>query len=78
MAKLKVGNGMDAGVTTGPLINAEAVAKVVDHALWLSDLHPGRLIPFGGIDPQRPEAVDLVQEWFARGVRGLKLHPSCG
>nr|WP_298174602.1 NADP-dependent succinate-semialdehyde dehydrogenase [uncultured Pseudomonas sp.] len=31
VAKLKVGNGMDAGVTTGPLINAEAVAKVQHH-----------------------------------------------
>ena len=29
--KLKVGNGMDAGVTQGPLINAAAVAKVEQH-----------------------------------------------
>ena len=28
---LKVGNGMDAGVTQGPLINADAVKKVEDH-----------------------------------------------
>ena len=28
VGKLKVGNGMDAGVTQGPLINADAVAKV--------------------------------------------------
>jgi succinate-semialdehyde dehydrogenase/glutarate-semialdehyde dehydrogenase len=28
---LKVGNGMDEGVTQGPLINADAVAKVADH-----------------------------------------------
>ena len=31
VAKLRVGNGMDDGVTTGPLINAEAVAKVERH-----------------------------------------------
>ncbi|NMZ67250.1 succinate-semialdehyde dehydrogenase / glutarate-semialdehyde dehydrogenase [Pseudomonas peli] len=31
VAKLKVGNGMDEGITTGPLINAEAVAKVQRH-----------------------------------------------
>ena len=30
-AALKVGNGMEAGVTTGPLINAAAVAKVEEH-----------------------------------------------
>jgi len=31
VAKLKVGNGMLEGITTGPLINAEAVAKVQRH-----------------------------------------------
>jgi succinate-semialdehyde dehydrogenase/glutarate-semialdehyde dehydrogenase len=31
VAKLKVGNGMDAGVTTGPLIDRNAVAKVQRH-----------------------------------------------
>jgi succinate-semialdehyde dehydrogenase/glutarate-semialdehyde dehydrogenase len=31
VAKLKVGNGIDEGVTTGPLIDAKAVAKVQEH-----------------------------------------------
>ncbi len=31
VAKLKVGNGMDDGVTQGPLINANALAKVEQH-----------------------------------------------
>ena len=31
VAKMKVGNGMDEGVTQGPLINADAVKKVEDH-----------------------------------------------
>jgi succinate-semialdehyde dehydrogenase / glutarate-semialdehyde dehydrogenase len=31
VAKLKVGNGMEEGVTQGPLINADAVRKVEDH-----------------------------------------------
>ncbi|WP_027856325.1 NAD-dependent succinate-semialdehyde dehydrogenase [Marinobacterium jannaschii] len=31
VAELKVGNGFDAGVNQGPLINAAAVAKVEDH-----------------------------------------------
>jgi succinate-semialdehyde dehydrogenase/glutarate-semialdehyde dehydrogenase len=31
VAKLKVGNGMEDGVTQGPLINADAVAKVESH-----------------------------------------------
>jgi succinate-semialdehyde dehydrogenase/glutarate-semialdehyde dehydrogenase len=31
VAKLKVGSGVETGVTQGPLINADAVAKVADH-----------------------------------------------
>src|SRR5215470_13479665 len=31
VAKLKVGNGVEAGVTQGPLINQDAVAKVEEH-----------------------------------------------
>ena len=31
VAKMKVGNGLDEGVTQGPLINAAAVAKVEEH-----------------------------------------------
>src|SRR5512147_486290 len=31
VAKLKVGNGVESGVTQGPLINADAVAKVEEH-----------------------------------------------
>ncbi len=31
VAKLQVGNGMEPGVTQGPLINADAVAKVEEH-----------------------------------------------
>jgi len=31
VSKLKVGNGLEEGVTQGPLINAEAVAKVEEH-----------------------------------------------
>ncbi len=41
--------------------------------------HPGRLIPFLGVDPRRPGALELfrkgLDEW---GVAGLKLHPSTG
>lgn len=41
--------------------------------------HPGRLIPFLGVDPRRPGALELfrqgLDEW---GAAGLKLHPSTG
>jgi uncharacterized protein len=66
-------------VDWGPDFTAgQPIAAVVDKVLELSAAHQGRLIPFGGIDPRRPDATDLVTEWFDRGVRGLKLYPSCG
>ena len=44
--KLKVGNGMEAGVTTGPLINKAAVEKVEEH---ISDaLEKGAKVVVGG------------------------------
>ncbi|WP_426958742.1 NAD-dependent succinate-semialdehyde dehydrogenase [Muricoccus radiodurans] len=50
---LKVGNGMEAGVTQGPLINADAVAKVEEHiadatGLGAKVLTGGKRHPLGG------------------------------
>lgn len=45
----------------------------------LGQSHPGKLIPFLGVDPRRPSALELfrkgLDEW---GVAGLKLHPGSG
>jgi len=45
----------------------------------LARSYPGRIIPFLGVDPRRPGALELfrkgLDEW---GVAGLKLHPSTG
>ncbi|MUL49885.1 amidohydrolase family protein [Mycobacterium sp. CBMA293] len=54
------------------------ITAVVDAMFDIADAHPRRLVPFGGIDPRRPQAAELVTEWFGRGARGLKLYPSCG
>jgi uncharacterized protein len=54
------------------------ITTVVDQALALAAAHPGRLIPFAGIDPRRDGALELVRDWLDRGARGLKLYPSCG
>jgi uncharacterized protein len=41
--------------------------------------HPDRIIAFGGVDPRRPGAVELIEkcikEW---GLKGLKMHPGTG
>ena len=45
----------------------------------MAERHSGRLIPFFGMDPRRPDAAQLfdtaLKEW---GVKGLKLHPTVG
>ncbi|MCC7598602.1 NADP-dependent succinate-semialdehyde dehydrogenase [Janthinobacterium sp. FW305-129] len=46
VAKLKVGNGIEAGVTQGPLIDAKAVAKVEEHVADALD-KGGRLLAGG-------------------------------
>jgi succinate-semialdehyde dehydrogenase/glutarate-semialdehyde dehydrogenase len=54
VAELKVGNGMDAGVTTGPLIDSAAVAKVEEHvadavAKGARIVAGGKRHPLGGL-----------------------------
>ncbi|MDN4473199.1 amidohydrolase family protein [Demequina zhanjiangensis] len=51
------------------LDSAEIASQAADHA----DV----LIPFGSVDPHRPDAVDRVHRLAQdHGVRGFKLHPT--
>ncbi len=41
--------------------------------------HPDRLIAFAGVDPRRPEALDLLKQCFEEfDMSGLKYHPDHG
>jgi hypothetical protein len=41
--------------------------------------HPDRLIPFLGLDPRRPNALDVLQRAVADlGMKGVKIHPLAG
>lgn len=60
----------------------ESALSVEDENRAIAELarsHPGRIVPFAGVDPRRPQALDLfrqgLDEW---GMRGLKLHPGTG
>jgi predicted TIM-barrel fold metal-dependent hydrolase len=56
-----------------------SMAKVNEHALALARDHPGRFVPFVGIDPRRQGAADLVETFLRdRGAKGLKLYPPAG
>ncbi|MCR2811322.1 MULTISPECIES: amidohydrolase family protein [unclassified Microbacterium] len=77
------GAGVDASVVLpidwGPdFTGTRPITQTVAHVLDLARRHPGRLIPFAGIDPRREDASRLVAEWIESGARGLKLYPACG
>jgi predicted TIM-barrel fold metal-dependent hydrolase len=62
---------VDAATATGhPAISSEEIAaKAAAHA----DV----LIPFGSVDPRRPDAVERARSLVAdHGVKGFKFHPS--
>ncbi len=62
---------VDAATATGhPAISSEEIAaKAAEH----SDV----LIPFGSVDPRRPDAVARARSLVAdHGVKGFKFHPS--
>ncbi|RJP23743.1 MAG: amidohydrolase [Candidatus Abyssobacteria bacterium SURF_5] len=40
--------------------------------------HAGRLLSHVGVDPRRPNALDIMQKGVEEGAIGLKLHPTAG
>lgn len=66
----------------GLLVNDEGfvpIEKKNEGCYELTQLHPGRLYSFCGVDPRRPQAAELLRrglnEW---GMLGLKLYPTTG
>lgn len=59
--------------------SALSVAEENQAIARLGRENPSRIVPFAGVDPRRPEALELFQhavdQW---GMRGLKLHPGTG
>jgi predicted TIM-barrel fold metal-dependent hydrolase len=46
--------------------------------LELTRRHRGRLFSFCGVDPRRPDALDILREGLEGGALGLKLYPTNG
>jgi uncharacterized protein len=66
----------------GVLLGDEGIIPIAEKnrlCAQAADRHPGRLYTFCGVDPRRPQALDIlrraVDEW---GARGLKLYPPNG
>lgn len=58
---------------------AVSIEQIHERYAQVVERHKGRLLAFAGIDPQRPDAVTLL-EWAVQklGMRGLKLYPPTG
>src|ERR1051326_7035241 len=56
-----------------------SIESVHEYYAAMSTRFPGRFVCFAGIDPQRPNAVELFEWAVSRlGMRGLKLYPPTG
>jgi predicted TIM-barrel fold metal-dependent hydrolase len=67
---------MDAAGVDMAMICSLAQRIENDFIIGLQEAYPDRFIGFGQVMPQEDDAVDTVHELAARGIRGLKLHPS--
>lgn len=53
-------------------------AAVIEYLLALQAKHYPRLVAFSGVDPRRPEALELTRKALDGGARGVKLYPPAG
>ncbi|MFW9880864.1 MAG: amidohydrolase family protein [Candidatus Thorarchaeota archaeon] len=45
----------------------------------IAKVYPNRLMAFAGVDPRRPEALDMLKQCFEEfSMKGLKYHPDNG
>jgi len=57
----------------------EIVKDLNQRIAAIADQSPSRLMAFAGIDPRRPEALDLLEYCIDElGMKGLKIHPDHG
>jgi len=72
MDEAGIGRGVVMTIVDAPEINPQALDLVADACA----AYPGRLEAFARIHPwYGHEAVGLLEQAFARGFKGLKLHP---
>ena len=62
--------GEDCAAEGGAVLSNEEISRIVA-------LDPARFIGFATVDPNRPDALDILRHAFGTlKLRGLKLHPS--
>lgn len=73
--------GVDAAVVLNIATNPRQQRAVNDFAIGLAERSPRlpggrpRLIGFGSVHPEAPDAIDELRRLGAAGIQGVKLHP---
>lgn len=60
--------------TVGGKYGWEGWAENSEEILAIAKEHPDRFVPFMTIGPDEPDAVKKLQDWRARGAKGVKLY----
>ena len=64
--------GVDVAVLQPVVTNPESTSKVND---WAASLASPRILPFGAMHPDTPDAAGEVARMAGLGLRGFKMHP---
>ncbi|MCI8375181.1 MAG: amidohydrolase [Lachnospiraceae bacterium] len=71
--------GINKAVISGEDVTTRAGGVIVsnEEVKSLVDRYPDRLIGFAGVDPRRPDALEVLERAFTElGMKGLKLSPA--
>lgn len=71
---LLAGSGADLGVALHIATNPRSQHNVNDFALACQEQSGGRLISFGSVHPDAPDAIEELHRIASMGLHGVKLH----
>ena len=67
--------GVDVGVSLNIATSPKQMHTINDHAALLNRTMGRKLLSFGSVHPDAPDAVDELRRIKAMGLPGIKLHP---
>lgn len=67
-------SGVDTGIALHIATNPKSQRKVNEFALECQERSGGKLLSFGSVHPDAPDALDELRRIAGMGLRGVKLH----
>lgn len=62
-----------------PVVTSEFTQMINKAIADIANKYPDRVMALAGVDPRRPEALDMLKQCFEEyGMKGLKYHPDNG